>query len=220
VDQHLARKNLEPFEKIYLRYLLLRHGVFSSDGTSLQFSTDVLPPTLDPLTTQPYTPLIIRLDQQVVRGYYVRAGGTVYVENVTQPVTYATGETYGHNITAFKLFIQKFFVQSVQYVIAEEAGRLKVGAYALPSAPGQIYLASASPAVAAPAQPVLYGPYHWVPMMVGLLRSQRTSLADPDLLPYFVNQPFYPALYDHMTPDEKKRADQYVRLHQPPELTH
>ena len=59
-----------------------------------------------------------------MRGYYIRSGGTVYVEDVDRKVSYATGEEYDYNVSAFKLFVQKLFSQTTQYIVRVEQKRL------------------------------------------------------------------------------------------------
>jgi hypothetical protein len=132
VDRHLAKKNIEPFDKIFLRHLLVRYGRFDKTNNRVVFHTDWLPDSTfsyrsprDQTTIQkPINPLMVKLDEHVVRGYYIKAGGTVYVEDVEREVLYATGEEYKFNVSAFKVFIQKLFVQTTHYVVAREQERL------------------------------------------------------------------------------------------------
>ena len=71
------------------------------------------------------TPLKIKLNEEVIRGYYINSGGTVYIENVDRDVYFATGEQYDYNVSAFKLFVQKVFVQTIQYISQKETNRLE-----------------------------------------------------------------------------------------------
>lgn len=133
VNQFLSRKNLEPFDKIYLRHILIRYGRFYPEERAVEFHSDWLPertysfkrPGDSVLVTQPVRPLRIRLDENILKGYYIMSGATVYVEDVDYPVEFASGETYGYNVSAFKLFLQKLFIQSVQHVVEEEVEYLK-----------------------------------------------------------------------------------------------
>ena len=42
VDRSLARKNIEPFEKVYLRHILLKYGKFDLENQEVTFHTDWL----------------------------------------------------------------------------------------------------------------------------------------------------------------------------------
>lgn len=242
VDQHLARKNIEPFDKLFLRHILITYGRYVPEQGYVEFHTEWLPGTTysyrDPhdsvLVRKPISPLKIRLDAQILRGYYIRAGGTVYVENVNREVDYATGESYSYNVAAFKLFVQKLFVQSVQYVVQAESQRL--GRQAQPvtfvpghlpaselAAPSSTFLAdqgrpapvttirprvvqAAAPSPVAP----LYHRYSWIPMMLSILRAQRINIGDPDVICYFVNEPYFERIYAQLTAEERLRVDAYM----------
>lgn len=180
------------------------------------------------------TRLILKLDRTILRGYYIESGGTVYVEDVKRKVFYATGEQYDYNITAFKLFAQNLFVQTAQTMAGQEEKRLSVlsqdGALvqdlvaANPTLSNTVRIAPAvekkveyirpnpnrtvmlSENVVKEVQP-LYHPDAWIPLMLGDLRSRRVSIADPEVLPWLINQPFFPKLYQFLTPDERKAVD-------------
>ncbi|MEL6673744.1 MAG: hypothetical protein AAFR61_16180 [Bacteroidota bacterium] len=133
VDEHLAKKNIEPFDKLFIRHLLVRYGTYDAATQTVEFATQQLDlPKAQPTENMPAhlvkssnQKLKIRLDNSVMRGYYIDAGGTVFVEDVDRSVKYASGEKYGPNITAFKVFLQHLFVQSVQYVVQKETDRIK-----------------------------------------------------------------------------------------------
>ncbi|MEM7655257.1 MAG: hypothetical protein AAF399_03945 [Bacteroidota bacterium] len=162
VDQALTRKNLEPFDKVYLRHILLKYGRYDRNRQEIFFHTDWLPEQqytyrspgdVSPVQ-RPSEPMQIKLTPEVLRGYYLRSGGTVYVENVNRQVEYATGEEYSYNVSAFKLFVQQLFTQTTHYVVREEKARIAdLPYYQLPdfsqAAPPTQYVA-----VAAPSQPI------------------------------------------------------------------
>jgi hypothetical protein len=133
VDRCLARKNMDPFDKIFIRHLLIRYGRYDAAYRRLDFHTAWLPsdtfeyqdPVSQRLVRKPIDPMRIKLDETILRGYFIHSGGTVYVEDVQRNVNYATGEEYMPNVTAFKLFAQKLFAQTTQYIIAEEEARLR-----------------------------------------------------------------------------------------------
>ncbi|GAB4404502.1 MAG: hypothetical protein OHK0039_04720 [Bacteroidia bacterium] len=237
VDMHLARKNIEPFDKIFLRHILITYGRFNEEFGYVEFDTGWLPEKTyayraegdTGLVRKPISPLRIRLDDRILRGYYVRAGGTVYVEDVRQAVEYATGENYSHNVAAFKLFVQKLFVQSVQYVVRSESERIAQPMQQVSFMPQDAaYLASQTtrPVAAAPVttsapktiQPVrssvepLYHAYSWIPMMLGMLRSRSINIGDPDVVRYFIDEPYFPRIYTQLTPEERMRVDAYRRV--------
>ena len=134
VDDALSRKNIEPFQKMYLRHVLIRYGYYDKEYNRVIFHTDWLPdqnyayrgPGDVTIVDRPIEPLKVKLDAGVVRGYYLNSGGTVYVENVDREVGYATGEQYDYNVHAFKLFAQRLFTQTTQYIVEIEQMRLDV----------------------------------------------------------------------------------------------
>ncbi len=232
VDEHLAKKNLEPFEKLYLRHILIKFGRFDAARRVVEFRTEWLPVTSYEyevpgesgtiLIRKPIDPLLIKLDEATVRGYYLQEGGTVYVEDVNRDVFYATGEGYSPNIVAFKHFLQELFTQTTHYVVKEEEERIK-----------QAKMEGESPAVVAtsldqapPASPKgrprgyvrgqqtaediqdspgiksLYSRHDWMGRMIGVLRYHNT-LTDQEVAGFLVNQPFFLQLYKHFTPEEK-----------------
>ncbi len=205
VNKWLARKNIEPFDKIYTRHILLRYGRYNRERQCVEFHSEWLSDKLSGLegdtaasiVKKHFSRLHIKLDSLGLRGFYLDAGGEVYVNDVARDVNYATGEQYGQNVSAFKLFIQKLFVESVQYVAKWDGKnhRQKVVRQAAD-------MAGVKP---------LYTHQSWIPMMLSLLRANRVNIGDADVICYFVDQPYYPSIYDQMTLQERAKADSYVK---------
>ena len=133
IDEHLSLKNIEPFYKIFVRHILIKYGRYNPDLHVVEFKTEWLPdqfydykePGDRQLVRKTISPLRLKLDKKILRGYYVKAGGTVYIENVKRKVKYASGEEYSPNITAFKVFAQRLFVQTTQYITTAEKRRIQ-----------------------------------------------------------------------------------------------
>lgn len=148
IDEHLSLKNIEPFYKIFVRHILIKYGRYNSDLDVVEFKTEWLPdqfydykePGDRQLVRKTISPLRLKLDKKILRGYYVKAGGTVYIENVKRKVKYASGEEYSPNITAFKVFAQRLFVQTTQYITTAEKRRI----HAIKLSPPPLLYASAS----------------------------------------------------------------------------
>lgn len=226
VDAHLARKNLEPFDKLFLRHLLVHYGRYNADQNAIEFYSDWVTADQQNRVSMPGSPLKIRLDQNILRGYYLDAGGTVYVEDVPRTVAYATGEEYGHNVTAFKVFMEKLLVRSVQYVVQEESSRSPVAAaaparqtnvedlpfgYQQQMATGQGSAAGTS--VSTQEVESLYAPQKWMSLMLSMLRARDINIGDNDVIRYFADQDYFPQLYELMLPEERERADRYLNRH-------
>lgn len=241
VDESLARKNIEPFNKIFVRHILVNYGKYDGKRRQVEFHTDWLPEqAVAELTKQEErlvkkyrTPLMIRLDDTFLRGYYIYSGGTVYVEDVDREVKYATGEEFDPNVTAFKVFSQKLFVQSAQYVSTNETKRLANyerqmlvvenlddGTVAfstkafLPTetalgslAEGAARRQSTKTASKSLKVKPLYHEYNWIGMMLGVLREQRISIADPEILAFLVDKPYFERIYQQLTPEERTAVD-------------
>ncbi|MEZ4828107.1 MAG: hypothetical protein R3C61_17755 [Bacteroidia bacterium] len=254
VDENLSRKNIEPFDKIFLRHILLRYGKFDPALRQVEFHTDWLPgntyeyrgPDDQQTVRKPIEPMKIKLDEEIVRGYYLWSGGTVYVENVPRDVKYATGEEYAYNVAAFKLFVQKMFVQTTQFVVDNEKERLQElrdnspviaevvtkrevrPMVAMASSPAEeMRTRSINPQTAEPArgsgyvkpgshsQPLnpvqpLYSELSWIPMMLGILRANGVNIGEKDLIKYFIDQPYFPKLYEQLTREEREKADRFT----------
>ncbi|GAB4430283.1 MAG: hypothetical protein OHK0039_48970 [Bacteroidia bacterium] len=208
IDQSLARKNLEPFTKLYLRHILLRYGEYDPLLETVVFRSQHLPRRAaeTDLMRQPATPLMLKLDRHSLRGYYLQSGGTVYIEDVDRKVRYATGEEYATNIAAFKLFAQQLFLQTVQYITHSEELRLR-------SVRLSIYITSGGKTGHMPAVEPLYHPYSWIPMMLTLLRENDVNIGDEDVICYFVGEEYFPRLYDQLVPGERTKVDAYLAAH-------
>lgn len=258
VDRHLARKNIEPFAKLYLRHVLLYYGRFDQRNGRITLHTDWLPvdtyayrsPGDTVLVRRPTDPLMVNLDGDILRGYYLKSGGTVYVENVTEGEAYVSGEVYAYNVAAFKLFAQKIFAQTTHYITGREKARLvelvdiewqapdespdiidlgsprqvdrgnsRGSASSLPARPNVQQLRPQ--AILPPGYrrtrkkawtgPRLYGENSWVYMMLTILRQKGLNIGDPDILPYFIQQPYFNAIYARLTDEERKAVDAYRR---------
>lgn len=237
VDEHLAKKNLEPFAKLYLRHILIKFGRYNSALQMVEFKTDWLPVRSyeyevpgeggTVMVKKPIDPLIIKLDEATVRGYYLRSGGTVYVEDVERDVFYATGADYSPNVSAFKIFIQQLFTQTTNYVVKEEEKRIQsyrvqpsletMPEYEQPSTSivsventrslGQSRGQEEAP-VAVGVKP-LYTRQDWMSKMLGLLRLQN-AVIDPDVADFLMSQPFFDQLYQQFTREEKAYYDRIM----------
>ncbi|MCB0838890.1 MAG: hypothetical protein KDD99_19590 [Bacteroidetes bacterium] len=243
VDRSLAKKNLEPFEKVYLRHILLKYGKYDSVKKEVSFHSNWLPHKTyeaknsenDRLVQKHVTPLYVKLNESIVRGYYLESGGTVYIENVKRDVYYATGEQYDYNISAFKLFVQKLFVQSIQFIAKKEANRLEdiaekdgdggvvtqMVTYDSPIDEPSKYVAgrhrkayfqnesqSQVRNTITPVKP-LYHEYNWIPMMLTIMRTHGINIGDVDVVKYFIDQPYFPRVYELLTKEEKEKVDFY-----------
>ncbi|MEL7532687.1 MAG: hypothetical protein AAFN10_15315 [Bacteroidota bacterium] len=236
VDESLARKNIEPFNKIFVRHILINYGKYSASEKRVEFHTDWLPKGSSLMTKgeerlvkQHLTPLRIQLDDHFLRGYYIHSGGTVYVEDVNRSVKYATGEEYDPNVSAFKVFVQKLFVQSAHFIANTESKRLESKprlAMFVPPKEGEIEFSHQSfiPEIERkPAQTVasrsrristtsgkvtpLYHKYNWIGMMMAILREENLSIADPEILIYFLDKPYFDKVYAALTPEEQRAVD-------------
>jgi hypothetical protein len=230
-DRFLARKNLDAFDKLFLRHLLLRFGRLDPSGTRIELDTQWLPDQmydhLDPgskeLLRKPVEPMRIRLEEKFVRGYSIQTGGTVYIEDVRRDVRYASGEEVSPNVTAFKAFMQRLFSQTTQYLLTDDGPRRPLPereALLRPQeskAPPQAILMPLpprSPAAAPVEMPAMpQHPYHpeaWAPMMLSMLRARGIRPSDRDILRYLAASPHFPLLYRFMTPAEQRETDRYL----------
>lgn len=230
-DRFLARKNLDAFDKLFLRHLLIRFGRLDPSGTRIELDTQWLPDQvyeqLDPaskeLMRKPIEPMRIRLEDKFVRGYSIRTGGTVYIEDVRRSVRYASGEEVSPNVTAFKAFMQRLFSQTTQYLLAEprqappqrdellrpddsQVPPLQAVLMPLPPRP----MAAAAPVEIPPMPQHPYHPDAWAPMMLNLLRARGIRPSDREILRYLASSPHFPLLYRFMTPAEQRETDRYL----------
>lgn len=230
VDTFLARKNIEPYEKIFLRHLLLKYGRYDSHYQRVEFHTDWLPnqtylhlsAKTKTVVRKPVNPLWIKLDKEILRGYFIRDNGTVFVEDVERDVFYASGEQYAPNIAAFKSFLYKMLAQTTQFIIGKEKKRLEEeliieDLYAHTASATDQYglsrgaqLPKVKPAKRQ-VQTSLYKQNDWIPMMLGMLRSQNINIGDADIIRYFVDEPYFRELYDQMILSERRKVDAYLK---------
>ena len=243
VDHRLAKKNIEPFEKVYTRHIFIKYGKYYPSKKQIEFHTDWLPEKsfeyLEPggkeLVRRYSAPLRLLLDTVNLRGYYVSVGGFVYVDDVKRRVAYATGEQYQYNVSAFKLFIQKLFVQTTQYVtktvynsreeIKSDYNFVKGEYIRKPENPEKLIelakrgesgrserlltVLNGSFKEDAPIS-MLYGKYTWIPSMLARLRSHNIKLYDPTVLNFLVDQPYFDRIYQYMNKHERSKVDTYI----------
>lgn len=237
VNKWLSRKNMQPFDKIFTRHLFLKYGKYDEFRKRVEFHTDWLPTWSQSaslgqkrgLVKHHSSPLKLLLDSINLRGYYTQIGGYVYVQDVERQVAYATGEEYTYNGSAFKVFVQKMLTQSAQYVIEHKAVNV-------PPATNKQYMASSHTAIAVASSrglsrgsapsgqgpdskstrtevinriKPLYDHSSWIPMMLSLLKSNNISISDPDIIIYFIDQPFFPKLYEMLSREEQVLIDRY-----------
>lgn len=201
IDQCLARKNLEPFAKIYLRHILLKYGTYDPVRKEVTFKTADFRnfPDLPADLRKTKSNLMLRINERMLRGYYLSVGGTVYLEDVDRPVRYATGEDYSYNVSPFKLFIQKLFSVTAQHITRAEKVR---------TARMSIKVGDKKAHVMHP-----HNELSWIPMMLGMLRSQNINIGDADIICYFVEEAYFSVLYGQLLPGERVKVDRYVAKH-------
>lgn len=244
VDEGLMRKNIQPFHKVYLRHILLKYGKYDPRKRQVVFQSDWIPqegndyedPRKGKLVRRHTSNLKMILDDHTLRGFYEEIGGEVYVHNVDRNVVYASAEDFNYNnITAFKLFAQKLFIESIQYVVQSESIRIKemsqVSQVLMSSAEYEAPELDMSSKLPPPAKPYeakpatshkvvylntdetlapLYHEYSWIPMMLTLLRHNQVNIGEPDVIRYFVDQPYFSRVYDQLNGDERDKVDQYL----------
>lgn len=224
IDEKLSKKNIEPFYKIYIRHILTKYGRYDSSDKQLLFHTDYVIEAnkLDESVKQHNTPMKIVVEDNYIKGYYLDVGGEVYMYDEDTDIFYVTGEDFNYNnVTAFKLFIQKLFAESIQYVAAEESKRISGISRSSKIRDGVIAKAASS------AYPVrkltykqkmemeaslneLYGPYSWIPMMLSMLRDNKINIGEPEIIKYFVELEFFSKLYSQLNKTEKEMVDNYL----------
>jgi hypothetical protein len=229
VDAHLAPMNVEPFTKMFIRHILVRYGRFDTARQQVAFQTDWLPAETyletEGTTTlrKPRSRLSMVLEPGQLRGYYLDLGASVFLNRVKRPVAYATGEEYLPNVAAFKVFAQKLFVQNIQYVVEEESKRLQHTSSPNPVVSELVTYDSEIKGenrfvvgkhrkrqISTAGVEPLYGPFQWIPMMLGLLRTQGTNIGDADVICYFVEADYFERLYEQLLPEEKTKVDAFM----------
>ncbi len=230
VDKFLARKNIEPFDKIFIRHILIKYGEYNPLLGQVNFDTRKIPEQVfardkdaknQSWLKKYISPLKIQLDEKILKGFYLKSGGTVYVEDVDRKVFYATGEQYDDNVTAFKVFIQKLFVQSAQYIIQNEADRLKeihknekqvvteMVDFDSSIDQSKRFVPRGRRTQKVSRVTPLYDRNAWIPMMLGMLYKQKIKFSDPEVLPYFLGREDFPEIYKRLTLEERKQVDLY-----------
>lgn len=238
------RKNIQPFHKVYLRHILLKYGKYDPGKRQVVFQSNWIPqegndyqdPRKEGIVRRHTSNLKMILDDHTLRGFYEEIGGEVYVHNVDRNVVYASAEDFNYNnITAFKLFAQKLFIESIQYVVQSESIRIKemsqVSQVLMSSAEYESPELDMSINLPPPAKPYeakpaishkvvylhteealapLYHEYSWIPMMLTLLRHNQVNIGEPDVIRYFVDQPYFSRVYDQLNGDERDKVDQYL----------
>ncbi len=226
IAQHLAQKNIEPFYKLFVRYLLVNYGEFDSIQRTVTFHSNFISKSttamdslhIEELANKHTTPLKIVLSDNDIKGYYLEVGGQVYIENDRNKGFYVSGEDYKYNnVTAFKLFVSKMFSQSIQYIAPLESKRiakltkdegLRDGV--LEQASASAHYTPRSVKVKSMAPQNLYTPYSWIGMMLNILRVNQLNIGDPDIIKYFVDRPYFTKIYDQLLPEEKIKVDHYL----------
>jgi len=208
VDRELGRKNLDSFHKLYVRYLLIHYGKFDARRQRVSLHTDAL--RADGLidASSRYEPLMMVLDTNALRGMYHRTGGRVFVEDVDRDVLYATGEEMTPNVGAFKLFLRKFLGRAVSYLSTNPEVKRPAKVAVKPVASKRLSTSSKKSGIAP-----LYHDYSWIPMMLGMLRTNDLSFGDPDIVKYFADQPCLDKIYEQLTREEKAQVDAYLKKH-------
>lgn len=207
VDAQLAPKTLDPFHKIYARYLLLHYGRYDSIRQEVVVKSQWLPQTAAVRQAQyegKLNPLTLMLTPYELRGYYHRTHGEVYIQNADRKVIYATGEQAHANVAPFKSFLQKmmnFLPHNKGLSPQSVVDGLTVS------------LRSSGAKTANGSELNLYHQYSWIPMMLGLLRQRDLSFGDPEIVCYFVGKPYFERIYQQLTPSEKHDVDLYLQRH-------
>ncbi len=209
VDKHLANKNLEPFYKIFVRHILLRYGKYDPVLEMVTFRSEwVLKKeaanAADRTMKKIQHPLYLELTASQLLGVYGESRAEVFINSVNRPVYYATGEQYGPNISAFKIFVQQMLLESVQYVVQDESDRLDELEQTFYTSTGNSgrYVKESNSNGGIEVEP-MYTAYSWIPMMLGLMRANGFNIGDKDVAVYLVNEPYFPRIYDQMNPAEK-----------------
>ncbi|MEM6802545.1 MAG: hypothetical protein AAF696_14145, partial [Bacteroidota bacterium] len=134
----------------------------------------------------------------------------------------------------FKVFAQKLFVQTTQYITTAERSRIKelktqnppvlyvqyqsrpvpagyrkrqIGAAFLSSKKSTGSPVFSTNSAKEGIKP-LYQAKNWIPMMLGIMRAKKIDISDREVLKYFKSQPYYPDLYKQLTQEEKDAVDQ------------
>lgn len=225
VATHLAKKNIEPFYKLFVRHLLISYGEYDPIKKRVEFHSDRLPRGSqedlqdESLVGGHFSPLKIVLEGKQIRGYYLDVGGEVYIEDEKTQDFYVSGEDYKYNnVTAFKLFISKLFSQSIQYIAPKESKRIaqlnkhkyrqeKVSEKPTASAVKKARVLKVGSQI---HERTIYTPYSWIGMMLSMLRVNKVNIGDPDIIKYFVDRPYFSNIYGELLPNERQAVDRYL----------
>ena len=205
VDKWLCQKNIEPFHKIFSRYLLLTFGKFDSKTMQYTFHSKDIPESYTHLgisggkkTKRKNYALKLVLDTVALRGYYLQTGGSVFVNDVKRDVMYATGEDFHYNnVTAYKLFIQQLFTSSIHHIADFSSSKNHMSEVS--------FLNKASNSQASSSK----GPYELGKNIVDLLKAEDISITDPTILEHLLYRPFFPEIYKNLDKKEQQFVDQY-----------
>jgi hypothetical protein len=204
VDEQLARKTIDPFHKIYARYLLLHHGQYDPVAQTVVVKSAWLQGhtmVRSDLHGGQQNPLTLRLDAYEIRGFYHRTYGEVFLHDADRAVAYATGEQSRPNVAPFKSFLQKMMGHLPEMMTVNQ---VRTQGLNLTFSTGTTTSTSA-----ASIEP-MYHEYNWIPMMLGLLRERNLSFGDPEIVCYFVEQPYFDRIYAQLTVNEKHDVDAYL----------
>ncbi|MEM9985761.1 MAG: hypothetical protein AAF804_11790, partial [Bacteroidota bacterium] len=203
VDEQLSRKTLDPFHKVFLRYLFLHFGRFDSAKSYVEFHSSWLPQDGKLARQGDRKNLGLQLSGKYLRGYYLNSGARVYLDDAKRDISYATGELANPNVAAFKLFLQELMSQSASYLLWQQRMKpqVKLKVVARTVGPG--------PSGKSLSKEPLYHEYNWIPMMLGMLRANEVSFGDPEIVCYFVDKPYFNRIYQQLTVEEQQEVDQY-----------
>ena len=130
------------------------------------------------------------------------------------------------------------FAQSTQYIVREEKKRINdrypvvASKQNTPTSTGAKVYAVAEPIPSAMAGPKIsqtqqskvstrkvastskapqtpYNEFDWIPMMLGMLRAQDINIGDPDIIRYFIDEPYFPQLYEQLNRAERTKVDAF-----------
>ncbi|RMG22984.1 MAG: hypothetical protein D6730_15460 [Bacteroidetes bacterium] len=116
------------------------------------------------------------------------------------------------------MFIQKLFVQTAQQVAKEAAvqprpavAARRQSAYAPVRNTSRRPAGHAAPSSTSASSRIkpLYDDKNWIPMMLNMLREKRIRITDPAVLQHLIYKPFFPEIYEHLSPEERSEVDRY-----------
>ena len=221
VDTYLSRKNLAAFDKIYVRHILIKYGIFDQDQVT--FRADWLPDheyfvvdeKTNRLTKKEARQLKMVLTKDELRGWYLDIGAQVYVKNVKRKVSYASGEVISTNTHAFKLFVQDLYQQTAHFIQKNRIEILKMGKKEAAMLAFEMKMEGNAPEnhpalnhVSLKKIELKNHPYQrdsWIPTMFSLLRYHNIPLHDPDIADILIKHPKFDVMLGFMTPSEQEK---------------